>query len=295
MTPTTRAFRLPDGRSLEVLEAGDPDGPVLVLHGGQPSAAVHSPRLDEAARRRGLRLLTWSRPGYGGSDPRAGAYRVRDDVGDVLSVLDDVGAAEFVTVGWSGGGPRALACAALLPGRCRAAAVLAGVAPRDAAGLDWPAGMAEENVGEFAAAGRGAAAYEAYLTTEFLPVLASGPEELATALGGLVPLVDRQAMADGLAPWLAEVFQRAGAQGVRGMRDDGLALVADWGFDPGAITVPTAVWQGEEDTMVPAAHGRWLAAHVPGAALHLLAGEGHLSLLTHLDEVLVELRGMAGW
>lgn len=295
MTATTRLLALPDGRDLEVLDGGDPDGRVLVLHGGQPSAAVRSPLLDGAAREAGLRLLTTSRPGYGASSPRPGTYRVRDDVDDVEALLDDVGAEEFVTLGWSGGGPRALACAALLPDRCRAATSLAGVAPHDAAGLDWSAGMAPENVAEFGAAEQGPEAYESYLVAELLPVLRTGTDDLAAALGGLVPPVDRQAMVDGMAPWMAETFSRAGAQGVRGVRDDGLAIVAPWGFDLARITVPTAVWQGTEDAMVPVAHGRWLAEHVPGTTAHLLDGEGHLSLVTRVGEMLDELKELAGW
>ena len=287
---------LADGRVLEVLEGGDPHGFPLLYHGGQPSAAVHHPLLDDAARGAGLRLITYSRPGYGASSARARGTRgprVVDDVDDVVALLDHVGVDEFITLGWSGGGPRALACAALLPGRCRAATSLAGAAPRDADGLDWSAGMAAENVAEYAAAVAGPQTYAEHLTADFLPALEAGPDELAEAMGGLMPPVDRAALDDETAAMLTRTFHRAGAQGVRGVRDDGLAVVAPWGLDLSAITVPTAVWQGEEDAMVPLAHGRWLAEHVPGARVHLVEGEGHVSLLRRLPEMLAELRDMA--
>ena len=199
-----------------------------------------------------------------------------------------------MTLGWSGGGPHALACAALLPDRCSAAATLAGVAPREAAGLDWSSGMADENVAEF-----GAAETSEEALTAFVEGMAAdlgdvtGPE-LADALGGLVPEVDRAALEAGLADALAESFRRAVAHGVAGWRDDDLAFVRPWGFDLDSIAVPVAVWQGSGDRMVPFGHGQWLAEHVPGAQARFEPGEGHLSLVPQLARILVDLRGLAG-
>jgi pimeloyl-ACP methyl ester carboxylesterase len=287
----------PDGRVLEVLTGGDPDGFPTLFHSGSPSAAVALAPIDDAARRQGLRLVTYSRPGYGGSTPRhpeQGPPRMVDDVADSVAILDHLGIEEFVTLGWSGGGPRALACGALLPGRCRAVASLAGAGPWDGEGLDWTAGMAPENVEEYAAAAAGAEAYEAYLVHEFLPILQATPDDLATAMGELLTPVDRAALTPAFAEWLTAQFHRAGAQGVIGVRDDGLAAVSPWGFDPSAMTVPVAIWQGRQDAMVSFAHGEWLAAHVPGAHAHLLDDEGHLSLVTRIEEVLVDLVALAG-
>lgn len=285
-----------DGRVLEVMTGGDPDGFPWLFHSGSPSAAVAYAPIDDAARRQGLRLVTYSRPGYGGSTARLasqGEPHMADDVADSVAVLDHLGMGGFVTLGWSGGGPRALACAAMLPQRCRAAASLAGVAPRDGEGLDWFAGMAPENVAEYSAAGAGRDAYAAYLTREFLPILQASATDLAAALGELLTPVDKAALDDAYAAYLAESFARAGAQGVVGVRDDGLAAVAPWGFDLASITVPTAVWQGRQDAMVPYAHGVWLAAHVPGARAHLFEDEGHLSLVTQMDDILADLKALA--
>ncbi len=290
-------LRLADGRDLEVLELGDPDGLPLLYHGGQPSAAWSSPLLDELARGAAMRLVTCSRPGYGASSPRplpAEGPRVADDVADCVALLDHLGIAEFVTLGWSGGGPRALACAALLPGRCRAATSLAGAAPYDAEGLDWPAGMGQDNVDEYAAAAAGPEPYGALLSEAFLPVLGVDQDEMADAMAGLLPPVDVAALDGGLSDLLHHTFQRAGLQGVRGIRDDGLAMVHPWGFDLATITVPVAIWQGALDAMVPFAHGEWLATHVPGARAHLEPDEGHVSIARRLPEMLAELREMAG-
>ncbi len=295
MTGLTARSTHADGRTLEVLTAGAPDGFPLLYHGGSPSAAVTYEPLDSAARAHDLRLITYSRPGYGGSTARPRAEpRMADDVADSVAILDALDVERFVTLGWSGGGPRALACAALLPDRCRAAASLAGTAPYDGEGLDWMAGMAEENVAEYTAAAAGREAYDAYLEAEFLPVLMADADDLAEAMGGLLPAADKAAMDRAFTEWLTETFHRAGTQRTAGVLDDGQAAVRSWGFDVGDIRVPVRVYQGRQDAMVPFAHGEWLAAHVPGAEAHLTDDDGHLTLVTRLPEVLADLRRIAG-
>jgi len=286
-----------DGRVLEVLTGGDPDGLPWLHHGGSPTAAVPYAAFEDAADRLGLCLVTYSRPGYGTSTPYSwtdGAPRILDDVADSVAILDHLGIGEFVTMGWSGGGPRALACGAQLPDRCLAVATLAGVAPKDGEGLDWFDGMAPENRAEYAAAEQGPEAYDAYLTEDFLPILQAPHAELVAAMGGLLTPVDAAAFTDELGDYLARSLHHAGAQGVVGARDDGLAATGPWGFDLGSIRVPVAVWQGRQDAMVPFAHGEWLVANVPGAEAHLFDDEGHLSLAVRIEEILTDLRRLAG-
>jgi pimeloyl-ACP methyl ester carboxylesterase len=281
-----------DGRKLEVLTAGIPGGFPWLWVPGTPSAAVDYPRLDELATNFDLRLVTWSRPGYGGSTPRPlppGGPRIVDDVPDIEAILDALEMDEFVVVGWSGGGPRALACAAVLSSRCRAAATLAGLAPFDAADLDWMAGMGPGNVADFTAALEGPEAYAAFQEKFFLPMTSATAADVAAGLGQLLTPTDEVSFTGDLARWLAETMHRAGAQGVVGVRDDGLALAAPWGFDLSSISVPTAIWAGGQDATVPYTHGQWLAANVPGAVAHLSDDAGHLTPLNHLEEVLDEL------
>ncbi len=287
----------PDGRTLEVLTGGAEDGYPLLFHSGTPSAAAPYDRLDDAFSKADLKLVTYSRPGYGGSTPRdldGPSSRIADDVPDSVAVLDHLGIDEFITLGWSGGGPRALACAALLPDRCRAAATLAGVAPYDAEGLDWSAGMGEENVEDFEAAVQGREVYTRLLEKTLPPVFEATPEQLVTAFGGLVTPVDAAFITGDFADYLSRVFGRAGAQGIVGAREDGLAIVEPWAFDLGDITVPVAVWQGRHDAMVPFAHGEWLAANVAGATPHLFDDQGHLSLFAQLDAILKDLKDLGG-
>lgn len=283
-------FQGPGGRRLEGVVAGADDGPVVVMHHGTPGSGVEvwSPHA-ELARARGLRLAEYSRPGAGGSD-RAPGRTVGDCAADTARLAHALGAERFYTIGGSGGGPHALACAALLGDRVVAAATIAGVAPRDAEGLDWPEGMGEENLEEFAAAQRGPEALEAFIA-EWAPQLRDvDGESVLAALGDLVSPPDEAALTGEYAEFAAAGMREALREGYWGWFDDDLALLGDWGFDLAAIAVPVTVWQGRQDRFVPAAHGEWLADHVAGARSHLLDDHGHLSLaLAHFDVILAEL------
>lgn len=267
----------PDGRTLDVYAEG-PEGAVpLLFHNGTPSTGqLYSPFV-EAAARRGLRMVSFSRAGYGSSTRNPGRS-VADVVPDAAAVLDRLGADRSYTLGWSGGGPHALACAALLPARLIGAATVAGLAPYDADGLDWLAGMGQENVAVFSAARTGGDALEDFLE-EVAPAFATVTgEDVAASLGNLVSEVDRAAVSGEAAAWLADVFRESVRNGIWGWHDDERAFVKPWGFDLAAITVPVAIWQGAQDRMTPFVHGDWLAAHIPGVHPHLLADHGHLSL-----------------
>lgn len=269
------------------------DGRPLVFHHGTPGSAVWFAHIRRAARDVGLRLVNYSRPGYGDSTPQPGRS-VADAAADVAALLDFLGAETFLTMGWSGGGPHALACAALLPDRCLAAGSLAGVAPYGADGLDWLAGMAKENLDEFNAALAGATVLTPQLEKWAEQLAVVQPEHVAESLGGLVPEVDKRALTGEFAEGVAASFRRAVRSGVAGWRDDDLAFTRDWGFDLNAIQRPVAVWQGGQDRMVPFSHGEWLAEHVPGARVHLDPVEGHLSLgVASMDRIVADLASMA--
>jgi pimeloyl-ACP methyl ester carboxylesterase len=285
-----------DGRTLEVLISGPDDGLPLLFHWGTPQGAVPFGILERPAVARNMRVISYSRPGYGASSPRrkGATTTVADDAADATAVLDHLGVHGFVTLGWSGGGPRALACAALLPGRCLAAASGAGVASASAAGLDFLAGMGPENIEEFGAAMAGPQALEDWLSTEAPSTFAVTAEDVIASFGQLLPEVDKAALTGELAESTAESLRRAGQQGIIGWRDDDLTLIRPWGFDLAAIEVPVSVWQGYQDKMVPYAHGAWLAEHIPGARAHLYQNEGHISLVMQMDRILDDLLACAG-
>jgi pimeloyl-ACP methyl ester carboxylesterase len=251
--------------------------------------------MTQAASARGLRTVLYSRPGYCGSTPQPGR-RIADAAADVTAILDQIGAGQFVTAGWSGGGPHALACAAIMPGRCLAAASMAGVAPHDGAGLDWLAGMGPENIEEFGAAADGEAALTRFLGEAAGLLRDISAAELADAMGGLISDADKAVLSSDLAEYLAASFRAAVTAGIAGWRDDDLAFTRSWGFSIAACgAVPVAIWQGGADRMVPRAHGEWLAAQLPGCRARLLPAEGHLTLaVTSFGQILDDLVEMAG-
>lgn len=268
---------------------------MLLYHHGQPGSSRPYAVLARLCADRGLRLVTYSRPGYGSSTRRADgerSWQVADDVADAVTVLDALGAAAFVTLGWSGGGPRAIACAALLPERCAAAVSLAGVAPyaaepgtSDAMGEPWFEGMAPDNVRDYRASLAGEAALRPLLEEQADGMRGVTAEQVAGAMASLAPPVDIAAMTGEQAEWLAGSFRDAVREQVGGFLDDALITMRPWGFDVGSVQVPVAVWQGTEDLMVPVGHGRWLATHVGGATAHIQEGEGHLSVGARLPEM----------
>ncbi|MDQ2850190.1 MAG: alpha/beta hydrolase [Actinomycetota bacterium] len=284
-------LELPDGRHLDVLVDGPDIAPTLLFHHGTPGSAAQYRFITGAARALGLRTVTYSRPGYGGSSRHAGRT-VADAVPDALAVLDHVGAADCVTAGWSGGGPHALACGSLAPDRVRGVSSMAGVAPYDAADLDFLAGMGAENVQEFEATLAGEQRLREILTPEAEHLGQATPEVIAAEMATLLSASDLAVLSDDFGADLAANFREGLRNGPDGWIDDDLAFVRPWGFDPAAIGVPTSVWQGSEDLMVPYAHGQWLARNVGRATdrAHLLEGEGHLSVIIgSIEAMLTEL------
>lgn len=287
------SLTLADGRSLDVDVSGPDGGTPLVVHHGTPGERTQYPPFAEAAAARGLRYVSSSRPGYGGSSRQPGRA-VADCAADTAAVLDHLGARRCYTVGASGGGPHALACAALLPDRVQACGTVAGSAPFDAEGLDFLEGMGRENHEEFGAALAGPAQLQAYLERQAQTFAGVTGEQLAAALGDLVSAVDVAALTGEFAAYLAESVHRAVADGIWGWFDDDMAFTRPWGFGLHDIGVPVVVWQGGQDRMVPFAHGQWLAAHLPSARVRLLPGEGHLSIAVEkFGEVVDELLASA--
>jgi pimeloyl-ACP methyl ester carboxylesterase len=284
--------RLPDGRRLQIRVSGPSGGLPLVFHHGTPGALTPIRALERAAHARGLRLVTTSRPGYGGSSRQPGRSVVAV-AEDTAAVLAEIGADRCLIAGWSGGGPHALACGARL-GAAAAVLVIAGVAPYGAEGLDWMSGMGEENIVEFSAAIQGEQALRSYLRREGEQLRHITAADLVPSLRTLLPEVDRAQLTGEFGEDMAASFREAVRVSVDGWLDDDLAFASPWGFSLDEISVPTMIWQGSADLMVPFSHGQWLASRLPAARAHLEQGEGHLSVgLGALDRMLDELIGAA--
>jgi pimeloyl-ACP methyl ester carboxylesterase len=283
------SLRLTDGRFLDVEVSGPDAGTPLVVHHGTPGERSQYPPFAEAAAAQGLRYVSYSRPGYGGSLRQPGRA-VADCAPDTAAILAHLGVDRCYTVGASGGGPHALACAALLADQVLACATVAGVGPFGAQDLNFLKGMGRENHEEFGAALAGPSELQAYLEREAESLADVTGEQVAAALGDLVSPVDVAALTGDFAAYVAGSFRQALANGIWGWFDDDLAFTRPWGFDMASIEVPVAVWQGGQDRMVPFAHGQWLAAHLPTARARLLHEEGHLSIaVDKFGEVIDEL------
>jgi len=277
--------RTADGRRLSTQVYGDPDGkPVFLLHGTPGSRLGPHPR-SAVLHRLGVQLIAFDRPGYGESDRLAGR-RVADAATDVLTIADAFDLQNFSVVGRSGGGPHALACAALLPKRTTKAAVLVGLAPHGADGLDWFDGMGPTNVLEFTAARNG---YEDIVARTRMvgDAVRADPASLLAKLHAELPDPDRRIVADrGIRSMLIESYAEALRTSDYGWIDDVCAFSSPWGFDPATVTAPVLLWHGAGDVFSPASHARWLADRIPNAAVVVQAGAAHFGALDVLPDIL---------
>lgn len=267
---------LRDGRTLHVYDEGDPTGNVVVQHHGTPGSGLGYPPDNELGRERGLRIIRYDRAGYGGSTPKPGRSVV-DVVADIEDVLDAFDVERYVSLGGSGGCPHSFACGARSE-RCLAAGAIAAPTPYPAEGLDWLAGMGGENVVEFNAALEGPEKLEVYLEGEAAALRAAKPEEVKEVWATVLPPVDAAVLTGDRAEHWKRSNDRALAQGIAGWRDDDIAFTKPWGFELSEIRVPTLLWQGVQDLMVPVAHARWLTERIPGVEAHVSEEDGHLSI-----------------
>lgn len=272
---TERDLALPDGRTLRVYDSGLVTGraelPVFWQHGTSQLGTPPAP-LAGVAEELGIRWLSYDRPSYGGSSQLPGRD-VAAAAADVAAVADQLGIGRFATLGTSGGGPSALACAALLPERTVAVACLAGLAPYEPAGLDWFAGMAAGGEHELRLAVQGRSALAKHFeTAQFDPDVMFTPSD--------------QAVLEADWAWLGS----NGDDGIDGIIDDDLAYVKPWGFQLDQVQAPVLLLHGTDDRIVPSGHSVWLAGQLPQAQLSLQPGEGHVSILTHGRTALEWLR-----
>ena len=281
-----RAFDVPlaDGRNLHAFESGDPDGVAVVYHHGTPTSGLQARTWADDAAAKGIRLLSYDRAGYGESSRQAGR-RVADVAADIAGLLDHLGIDRFHTWGVSGGGPHTLACAALLPDRVISAATIASAAPYDAEGLDFLGGMGQGNIDEFGAAIAGEEKLRPFLEEEREAMRDSTPEGLLDVLESLLPPVDQAALTGARAQFVHAASSYGLTHGVDGWLDDDFAFVKPWGFDVTDIRVPLRVMQGEQDLMVPYAHGTWLVGQIPDVEPVLSPEDGHISLAEKFGEV----------
>jgi pimeloyl-ACP methyl ester carboxylesterase len=258
-----RDVRLDDGRTVCAFDTGADAAEAFTtiwFHGSPQTGALLPPLLTAAAERN-IRLLSYGRPGYGGSSPRPGRD-VASAAADVAQVADAFGISRFAVMGSSGGGSHALACAALLPDRVLGVVCLAAIAPLTE-DFDWFAGMASDGGLRSARAGR--EARERYAATAEFDVDSFTAADWAALAG----------------PWssLGADANRASEGGLDGLIDDDIAYVSHWGLDLARIEAPVLLVQGGEDRVVPPSHAQWLLRNIRRSELWLRPNDGHISVL----------------
>lgn len=266
---------LSDGRSVAVHTEGESSANAVLFHHGTPGCAqTWDDWLPEVARLGGY-AISYSRPGYGNSSRHSGRT-VLDNAQDIAEILEQLNVQKIISIGWSGGGPHALADSTL---KASVAVIsLAGVGEYGATDLDFLAGMGEENHVEFGAAIEGPAAIQAWMEANSGGTAKVTGSELIEELGGLIGDADKASLTPEVAETIAGEFRAALEHSYLGWMDDDLAFVEPWGFDITKITQPVSIWQGDQDFMVPHSHGYWLQNHIPNAKLNFVPGEGHISL-----------------
>jgi pimeloyl-ACP methyl ester carboxylesterase len=234
--------------------------PVFLLH-GTPGSRLSVHLSEQTLAELGVHLITYDRPGYGQSDPYHDRP-VAQAADDVRAIADAFGHETFAVLGRSGGGPHALACAALLPTQVSRVASLVGLAPYNAQNLDWLAGMTDDNRREYTAAVAGRAQLARVIFPQVIAQatssdrgVAATPDYLKTFAAGLI-----EAVARSLDGWAA----------------DSLALTRPWGFEPALIRVPTLLWHGVQDVFSPVSHAHWLDKRMRSATLLLSEHGSHL-------------------
>jgi pimeloyl-ACP methyl ester carboxylesterase len=272
-----RDLRMGDGRTLHVYDTAPHQSgwPVVVWHHGTPNLGAPPEPLFAAADRLELRWVSFDRPGYGGSTV-APARTVLTVADDVATVADALGLDRFAVMGYSGGGSYALGCAAALGDRIRAVVSLAGIAPYDAEGLDWFAGMIPSGVAALTAAAAGRESRAALEASGFTYDSQFTETDLA--------------LFEGPWGWLGKVAGPARDAGPYGQIDDDVSYTLPWAGDLASVTAPVLLLHGTEDRIIPAGHASWLAAHCPTAELRLCAGDSHFTIVTHAESGLEWLR-----
>jgi pimeloyl-ACP methyl ester carboxylesterase len=274
MTRPLRRIPVRDAREVLVDDTGPVAGgmpPLIWLHGSPHSGVLYEPLLSIAAER-GLRLLTVARPGYGGSEPVPGRT-VADAARDVLDVADALGLERFLLTGASGGGPHALAAAALAPVRALGVAVVASPAPFEDTATWWD-GMAAD--GGLRAATRGRAARLAFAEHDEFEPSSFVDTDYAALDGDWAPLGHDAGVV-------------SAAFGPVGQVDDDVAFVTPWDAELARIAAPVVLIQGRRDRVIPPAHAALIAAAVPHADVRMIDGAGHVAALAGFPAALDDL------
>lgn len=280
-----------DGRTVRVHDAGEPQGRPIVYFHGTPGSRRDVVFGDESASGLGVRVISFDRPGYGGS--QFAPYSLSSVAHDAAAIADVLGLDRFAALGWSGGGPFALATAAVLGERVTRAGVAGGTAPFQLMPGAMDGFTDDDRLALSYLPGEPARAADQFRlgNEEMLQLMMSvRDDEQAPWIDWLWGETDPDVVSDPvLRRSLFSVLHEGLRQGPMGVAWDNVAWTGPWDVDLRDVRCPVHLWYGERDQMVPPAHGEWLRDHLPDARLVLYSGEGHLVPMLHWAEMLETL------
>jgi pimeloyl-ACP methyl ester carboxylesterase len=278
------------GRVLRVRDAGQPDGAAVMYFHGTPGSRLDLRFGEDVAAAYGVRLITFDRPGYGGSTPAP--FGLASIAADAHAIADELGVERFATLGLSGGGPPALAAATAGGGRVTRVGVSSGAGPFQ----HVPGALAALDDNDRAAVAllpgdpAGAAAAFAAGFDALAELAEPGGPGIVAAFEQLLSARDGELLREPrLAANFEETMREALRQGGSGGGWDNVSWVGAWDIDLSAITCPVLLWYGTDDRMAPPEHGLWLSQNLSAAELIMREGEGHLGILEHLGDMLQAL------
>jgi pimeloyl-ACP methyl ester carboxylesterase len=275
---------LADGRKLGIIDTGQPDGIPILMNNGTPSSRVLYNGSIDYAKKKGVRLISYDRPGYGDSTPLPGRT-VGSAAEDVAAIAKSLDLEKLLVMGLSGGGSHVLSCAALLPDLVVAAVDLAGFAPIDAKGLDWYAGQTVDNKKELNTALKGLGSFKAayYALVDYWKICR--PADFYEAVKASFPASVADITYD-ISNYSLSQVREGMKNGFDGWYEDDIATITPWGFDPGQIKIPVLLIYHEKDEGIPMAHGKWLASKIPNVQTNFTGKGGHLSMISRIPEAM---------
>ncbi len=289
-----KSITLTDGRMLSYCDNGVVGTSSLLFHHGTPGNAQIWETFLEAAAAKGIRAISYTKAGYPGSDP-ASHGRISDTGEDYLELLKQLGVSEFVSIGWSGGGPYALH--STFEDSCKGAVLIAAVAPYFEMGEQF---LVETDGSEtIEILEKKTASKEACLevTLKDIPDL----ENLWTVENWENQVKDRenyQEFADLYSKFnglVVPTLLNAIFPDASGYATDDFLILSDWGFKVSDVDKPVSIWNGDQDLGVPTTHAIWQHERIKGSTLHILEGQKHVTIMVEamepiLDSAIAKLR-----
>jgi pimeloyl-ACP methyl ester carboxylesterase len=282
----SNALKLSDGRSIEYIDNGVSSKSALILHHGTPTSMTVWGTWLAAAAEKGIRAIACTRPGYAGSDRKVG-HRVIDANDDLGEILNQLNIENFVSVGWSGGGPYALASGLLK--RCTGVQLIASVSPYDAEDFDWFQDQTPEMIEEVKISAKSLEDCITFKEGYYTELRDMTAEQFLVEYEKRSSFKAFEAAYREFSKDLSFSMHDALRDSVFGYGDDEYAFLRNWGFETKDIQVPVGIWQGLDDKSVSPHMARWLNANILNPTLELLEDQHHGSIMVEKREEILNV------